>query len=234
MILALDASTYEGTVALLDDRGVVAEGTSAMRGRDEDALMPLVESLVRAHAGGWRGIDEVLVGGGPGSFTSLRIAASIAKGVAYARRVPLRAVSSLALVVTANAHRSAGRYLAVSDAMRGEWFLQQVIWRGGANDEVTVEHEAVFRRLTTEAVVTEVRRQGATLVGTASLKAPPFTHEVAPPHVRGAFLLLRSGAAPVVSLDDWEPNYGRLAEAQVKWEVHHGQGLPVGEWRPGE
>ena len=28
-----------------------------------------------------------------------------------------------------------------------------------------------------------------------------------------------------VSLDQWEPDYGRLAEAQVKWEATHGRAL---------
>ena len=34
-------------------------------------------------------------------------------------------------------------------------------------------------------------------------------------------------ALPPVSLAAWEPDYGRLAEAQVKWERAHGRPLPV-------
>ncbi len=34
-------------------------------------------------------------------------------------------------------------------------------------------------------------------------------------------------ALPPVSLAAWEPDYGRLAEAQVKWEQAHGRPLPV-------
>ena len=34
-------------------------------------------------------------------------------------------------------------------------------------------------------------------------------------------------AAGPVSLDKWEPAYGRLAEAQVKWEAAHGRALSV-------
>jgi len=30
-----------------------------------------------------------------------------------------------------------------------------------------------------------------------------------------------------VPLDTWEPSYGRLAEAQVKWEASHGRALSV-------
>lgn len=227
MILALDASTSRGTVALFDANRVVAEGAAVMQRRNEEALMPLVEDLVHAHAGGWRDVHEVLVGGGPGSFTALRIAASIAKGVAWARRTPLRAVSSLALVVTGTGHRSPGRYLAVSDAMRGEWFVQHVMVRSGTDGQVTVAHEATFDRLTTDAVVLEARRHGATVIASAPLGGEGVVHDVMAPHVRGALSLLQSGLAPQVSLDLWEPNYGRLPEAQVKWEATHGHELPV-------
>jgi tRNA threonylcarbamoyladenosine biosynthesis protein TsaB len=29
-----------------------------------------------------------------------------------------------------------------------------------------------------------------------------------------------------VDLASWEPDYGRLAEAQVRWEAEHGRALP--------
>jgi len=31
---------------------------------------------------------------------------------------------------------------------------------------------------------------------------------------------------PPVDLASWEPDYGRLAEAQVRWEAAHGRPLP--------
>jgi tRNA threonylcarbamoyladenosine biosynthesis protein TsaB len=48
----------------------------------------------------------------------------------------------------------------------------------------------------------------------------------AAPHARGAAVLLDEILAHGrVSLDTWEPDYGRLAEAQVKWEAAHGRPL---------
>jgi tRNA threonylcarbamoyladenosine biosynthesis protein TsaB len=48
----------------------------------------------------------------------------------------------------------------------------------------------------------------------------------ASPHARGAAAMLDHiiafGRRP---LDTWEPDYGRLAEAQVKWEATHGRPL---------
>ena len=40
-------------------------------------------------------------------------------------------------------------------------------------------------------------------------------------------LLDMPGAIERVDLDRWEPDYGRLAEAQVKWEAAHGRPLPA-------
>jgi tRNA threonylcarbamoyladenosine biosynthesis protein TsaB len=34
-------------------------------------------------------------------------------------------------------------------------------------------------------------------------------------------------SAPEADLATWEPAYGRLAEAQVKWEAAHGRALEV-------
>ena len=108
LTLALDASTYVGTVAVLRGNDLLSEGAAQMRGDREERLMPAVAvSLAMAHVDA-RDLDRVICGGGPGSFTSLRIAASIAKGIALVEEIPLVAVSSLALVVAAR-RRSAGR-----------------------------------------------------------------------------------------------------------------------------
>ncbi|MGH9885001.1 MAG: hypothetical protein ACREBE_05715, partial [bacterium] len=52
---------------------------------------------------------------------------------------------------------------------------------------------------------------------------------VAIPHAR-AVARLESTLAQLgpVDIGTWEPAYGRLAEAQVKWEAAHGRPLPAG------
>src|SRR5207302_8483912 len=100
--LALDASTYRGTVAVLDDARVLVDATAAMRGKDAELLMPALDRAVRDAGQSLHSVERVVCGAGPGSFTSLRIAASIAKGIAIGRAIPLYAVSSLALIVAAN------------------------------------------------------------------------------------------------------------------------------------
>jgi tRNA threonylcarbamoyl adenosine modification protein YeaZ len=70
-----------------------------MRGEREERLMPAVAGALADAGIAPNAIDRVVCGAGPGSFTSLRIAGAIAKGLALAAGVPLIPVSSLLLIV---------------------------------------------------------------------------------------------------------------------------------------
>ena len=61
--------------------------------------MPAVADALREATVDPRQLDRIVCGAGPGSFTSLRIAGAIAKGLALSAGAPLHPVSSLLLVV---------------------------------------------------------------------------------------------------------------------------------------
>jgi len=130
--LAFEGSTYGGSVALLSDSNVIAErtlvdaGTPSKDGREERVLPSVAECLDEA---GIRvgDISRVVCGAGPGSFTSLRISASVAKGIAVGIGCPMYSVSSLLLsVASVGDTLPEGLYLSVSPAMRGDWFALPV------------------------------------------------------------------------------------------------------------
>src|SRR5580692_4426976 len=79
--LVLDASTSIGSVAVLRDRAVVAGGEAVMRGEREERLMPAVAATLGEAGCSVRDVARVICGAGPGSFTSLRVAGAIAKGI---------------------------------------------------------------------------------------------------------------------------------------------------------
>ena len=215
LTLALDASTYAGTVAVLRDGVVVATREALMRGEREERLMPAVLAALADAGAVPRDVKRVVCGAGPGSFTSLRIAAGIAKGIAHGAGVPLYAVSSLTLVVAgANPALAAGRYIAALDAMRGERYAQHVVV--GADGAVRAEGAESI------ASPEQLAADGATVVG-------PLEAITCAPHARGVAVMLDDCiAAGPVDLAAWEPSYGRLAEAQVKWEAAHGRPLATG------
>ena len=218
LTLALDASTYIGTVAVLRGGAVIAESAVAMRGEDEERLMPAVIATLAEVGCTAADVQRVICGAGPGSFTSLRIAGAIAKGIAFGNDIPLLGVSSLALIVAGGRPSlKAGRYLALLDAMRAERYASLFDMSA---DGVVRELESLGRIADADIAVTCVRL-GADAIG-------PRESLEAAPHARGVASLLESViASGPVSLDHWEPAYGRLAEAQVKWEAAHGRALSV-------
>ena len=215
--LVLEAATYAGSVALLNDRVVVAERSVAMRGRDHEALMPAVAEVLAEASVPVAQLGRIVCGAGPGSFTSLRIAGGIAKGLAMAEGIPLVPVSSLALLVASREGLSAGRYIGAIDALRGEHYVALLEVDGAGN----VRQTGGFSRVSSPELGEFATRMGAELIAAG----PTSGGEVAP-HARAAARLTKLiDATPAADLAAWEPAYGRLAEAQVKWEAAHGRPL---------
>jgi tRNA threonylcarbamoyladenosine biosynthesis protein TsaB len=231
-VLAIDASTYAGSAAVVQGGTVLAERTTAMRGEREERLMPAVAEVLEAAGVTPRDLAGILCGGGPGSFTSLRIAASIAKGLAVAAERPLHAVPSPVLIVASAALGDVeqppiepGHYLAVLDAMRGDLFAQAI--------DLTAERRVVVRgevmlvpRADVTAAAAELHAQWiGPAVGQGDADRPALCWA---PLARGAALLDLEAPVTRVDVAAWEPLYGRLAEAQVTWERAHGRPLPTG------
>ena len=213
--LAIEASTYAGTVAVIRDGAVFAERGTAMRGEREERLMPAVAEALADAAVAPNAVDRVICGAGPGSFTSLRIAGAIAKGLALVAGVRLYPVSSLLLVVAGSKPElEPGRYVAALDAMRGDVFAGAFVVTATA---IAAESAtAIVPRSELDAFA---RHHSARLIG------PAEALSVAP-HARGAAVLGARVAWPTAAdLATWEPDYGRLAEAQVRWEAAHGRAL---------
>lgn len=213
IMLAIDSSTYRGTVAVFRDRTLIATGETAMRGAHSEGLMPAVASALSAAGVQGAKVDRVICGRGPGSFTSLRIGAGIAKGIAMGAAAPLYDVSSLGLML-ASSPVPVGRYVVTVDALRDEWYAG--LYRRLPDGRIV--EDAPFILVAKRDLVAYAAAHDATVIGAARGGDEP--------HASGCLALMddieRSGP---VDLARWEPSYGRLAEAQVKWEAAHGRPL---------
>jgi tRNA threonylcarbamoyladenosine biosynthesis protein TsaB len=221
LMLALDAATYTGTVALIEGSRLITECEVAMRGEKEERLMPAVVNVLDDAGVRPAELACIACGGGPGSFTSLRIAAAISKGMAAGRGIPLYTASSLVLTLAGSpAGTIPGRYLAVLDALRGDVYAAgyEVREAGGGDDgRYEIVELAPLALIPRERAGELARSLGARSIGPHSeLSAIPRASGFA--GLRAA--LERSGP---VDLALWEPDYGRLAEAQVRWEREHGR-----------
>lgn len=210
-LLALDASAGGASVALLRG-GVVLDEATLPRHGSAEALAPAVAALLGGAGLRVSGLGAIVVGMGPGSFTGLRVAAALAAGLAHGAGVPVRLVPSLGLVVAGAVPALApGDYVAVLDALRGDWFAQRCTIEPDGRVTVTGGRELAAR----DAILAMATSEGRTVIG-------PPVDATRLPHARGAARLVAIDAPA-----GWEPDYGRLAEAQVQWEAAHGRPLPA-------
>jgi tRNA threonylcarbamoyladenosine biosynthesis protein TsaB len=119
-ILAIETATAACSAALYIDGEISERHVLAPR---EHALLilPMIEALL-AEAGVPVGaLDAIAYGRGPGSFTGVRIAASVVQGIAFAAGLPVVAVSTLATLAQ-GAMRETGenRVMSALDARMAE------------------------------------------------------------------------------------------------------------------
>jgi tRNA threonylcarbamoyladenosine biosynthesis protein TsaB len=112
LILAFDTATGVATSALVDDGETLAERRSIPSRVLED-----VDAVLRQGGAQASSLEGLVVGTGPGSFTSLRMGLSAGRALAFALDVPLAGVSTLDALAA-----GAPGALPVIDARRKEVF----------------------------------------------------------------------------------------------------------------
>lgn len=220
--LALDAAAGDATVAVLDGRHVLATGEAPLRERQVDPLLPAVIAAIDRAGVRVGELQRVVCGDGPGSFTALRMAGATAKGIVRATGAEFCVAPSLALVAAgAEPPVASGSYLVLLDALRGECYAAHVVL---ADSHVTLCD--ALPRMPRAAALEYAMTHQLTPIG-------PDEALALRPHARGVARLADDGVlVRRVVAAEWEPAYGRLAEAQVRWERAHQRPLPSDRGEP--
>lgn len=98
IILHIEASTEICSVALSQDGHVFFERVNCDDRSHAKVIAPFVEEALQTADSQGAKINAVALSCGPGSYTSLRIASSTAKGVCYGRDIPLIAIPTTAIM----------------------------------------------------------------------------------------------------------------------------------------
>lgn len=97
MIIAIDGASTDLSIALAAPDGTLLaeEGWSSAQ-RQSAELLPRLLALLEREGRSSRDASAIAIGTGPGSFTGLRVAMALAKGLAVGLRLPIVGVPSLA------------------------------------------------------------------------------------------------------------------------------------------
>jgi tRNA threonylcarbamoyladenosine biosynthesis protein TsaB len=115
-LLAFDTSTEHLSVAVRHgDRLLAHNGVGGAQ--SSTTLLPLIQQLLAEAGLALADLDAIVFGRGPGSFTGLRTACSVAQGLAFGANVPLLPVDTLLAVAEEARHAFGARQVvAVLDA----------------------------------------------------------------------------------------------------------------------
>jgi tRNA threonylcarbamoyladenosine biosynthesis protein TsaB len=191
-ILGIETATAVCSAALVLDGRVEAESLlDAGRVHSEKLMSQVIAVLGPAGVGS---LEGVAVSIGPGSFTGLRIGVSVAKGIAYARGIPIAGVptlGALALHAVSTDRLSEGtRLLAALDARRDEVYCQLFEVTHG---EPLPLWEA--RDMTLGALAGEMQGAAASVTGEAAAKILSWPGAGAGLRAVSAGALLASGGS---------------------------------------
>lgn len=102
MILLIDSASEYRIVCLFSDDTVVDQIIEQGQNDHSKYLLPQIDRLLTKHNLKPTDLMGVIVGQGPGSYTGVRVAVTIAKSFSLQARIPLFSVDSLSLFASAS------------------------------------------------------------------------------------------------------------------------------------
>lgn len=218
-VLAIEASSLAGGVALLDEDRLVAEYVLDVRVTHSERLLAAVDRVLvdaRWTPGALGGLAVAI---GPGSFTGLRIALSTAKGLAVALGLPVAAVPTLDAMAAALPW-AALPVCPVLDARKGEVYASCYRWVDGAPrrewDYLAASPSDLAARLTEATLVVG---DGAAAIDSPYARRLSSPCRLPSPACVGALGLERLRRGDTVAAAALAPLYLRPSEAELRRRV---------------
>lgn len=122
-LLAIDTATEACSVAIISQGRVLEHYQLAPR-RHAELLLPMIDAVLAETGIHKQQLDAIAVGRGPGAFTGVRLAISVAQGIALGLDIPVLGISSLAaLAQDMTGFAGNAMVLACIDARMGEVYV---------------------------------------------------------------------------------------------------------------
>ncbi len=219
-LLAIDTSTEIASVALGIDDEIISIEQGAQRSHAR-LLLPMIEQLLAKGQLSFKQLDAIIYGQGPGSFTGLRIACSIAKGLAYSNDLPLYPVSSLAAIAN-EALSSQDNPLNTSVLALLDARMNQLYWaffNGKVNqpiEQVSAPGDIIFEMTESSLILAGVGYEIYLPLFSKDLLAKISCHFVTYPKAEAMIRMALAGTIKTVSASDALPVY-------IRNQITHGE-----------
>lgn len=220
-ILAFDSSSKALSVALVDKDILLGEITLNLKKNHSTTLMTSIDFLMQQSAVEAKELDRIVVAQGPGSYTGLRLAATVGKTLAYSLNKEIVGVSSL-LSIAKRLHTDKA-IVPVMDARRGNAYA--ALYQG--DQEVIAGQHCLFREFLEKLDKREpVIFTGETENFIADIEAAGFeSFEIikdSQEKLPSAYQMALFGAKlEPVAVHGFAPNYLKKVEAEEKWLETH-------------
>jgi tRNA threonylcarbamoyladenosine biosynthesis protein TsaB len=144
ILLALDTTGPNGSVALIEDRRLLAEAGFEAQLNHSEKLLASLDHLLKNAGRDIREVTGFAAAAGPGSFTGIRIGLATVKALALASGVRVAAVSGLeALALKLREEHDHGRLLCpMIDAKKGEVYA--ALFRAGGDGLAEILPQAAW------------------------------------------------------------------------------------------
>lgn len=130
-LVAIETSAEQASVALLRDAELLVLTTDGATTHSQ-SILPMLQRLFNQAQIKLDDCDAIAFGAGPGSFTGVRTACSVAQGLAFGIDAPVLAINTLeAMALACHEKTGADAVLALLDARMGEVYWAQYDFSSG-------------------------------------------------------------------------------------------------------
>ena len=214
-VLAFDTSSKALSLAILEDKQVLAETTINIKKNHSITLMPAIDFLMASLDWTPKNLDRIVVAEGPGSYTGLRIAVATAKTLAHTLNIELVGMSSLLALVP---RQQEGLFVPLMDARRNNVYAGFYENAKPVMPEAHLSFAEVLEKVTDAEQVTFVGEVGP-FVEQIQEQLPQASYQESLPNA--ANLALWAWDKKANSLHDFVPNYLKRVEAEENWLKNH-------------
>ena len=214
-VLAFDTSSKALSLAILEDKQVLAETTINIKKNHSITLMPAIDFLMASLDLTPKDLDRIVVAEGPGSYTGLRIAVATAKTLAHTLNIELVGMSSLLALVP---RQQEGLFVPLMDARRNNVYAGFYENAKPVTPEAHLSFAEVLEKVTDTEQVTFVGEVGP-FVEQIQEQLPQASYQETLPNA--ANLALWAWDKKADSLHDFVPNYLKRVEAEENWLKNH-------------